>query len=310
MSSAASVLDFPLRSEHDAQLEHALVLTLATSDDLAAGMTDAVERIRDRSGATRVEWWGIGDDDALELVAATGIARGQHHDVQLGSAGVLVLHGGRLDPNVESALKSLAPILRRRAAEERLAQTTIELARRTEALEDFAALVAHELKTPLHAALMADEPEGHVEDALSLVDALLEAAQNESGQRTFASVAESLDQAVDDLRAEIEITSDLATALPLPPRPLRVIVRNLLSNAVAAGAKHVHVTAERSSHSWRLLVDDDGVGLAESAHYDAGSGLGLMLSSRIAGRFGGMLELAPRLQGGTRATLEFAEKRR
>jgi two-component sensor histidine kinase len=67
------------------------------------------------------------------------------------------------------------------------------------------------------------------------------------------------------------------------------------------------VTALRSPRSWRLLVDDDGVGLADVDHYAAGSGLGLSLSSRIAARFGAVLELTPRPVSGTRGTLEFAE---
>jgi signal transduction histidine kinase len=65
----------------------------------------------------------------------------------------------------------------------------------------------------------------------------------------------------------------------------------------------------RSPRSWRLLVDDDGVGLGDVDGYAGGSGLGLSLSGRIAGRFGGVLGLVPRPSGGTRATLEFEEAR-
>jgi signal transduction histidine kinase len=309
MSSLANVIELPVRQESEAHdsLEHDVVLALATADDLASGMDAVVGRIRRDSGAARAEWWAEDEDGALELVAVAGIAAGGRHRLPLGPAGVFVLHGGRLDRQVESALSSLAPIIRRRAAEERLARTTIQLARRNQALEDFAALVAHELKAPLQAALVADDPASPVEDALYLVEGLLEAAQTEPGEPTFASVSECLDQAVEDLRAEIEITTDLATTMPLPPAPLRVILRNLLSNAVAAGARHVHVTAVRTLRSWHLLVDDDGVGLAEVDRYAAGSGLGLSLCRRIAARFGGVLELAPRPSGGTRATLEFVE---
>jgi signal transduction histidine kinase len=309
MSSLANVIELPVRQELEEResLGHDLVLALATADDLASGMGAVVGRIRRDSGAARAEWWAKDEDDALELVAVDGIARGGCHSLPLGPAGVFVLHGGRLDRQVESALISLAPIIRRRAAEERLARTTIQLAQRNEALEDFAALVAHDLKTPLQAALLADDPSGPVEDALDLVDSLLEAAQNEPAERTFTAVAESLDQAVEDVGAEVEITIDLSTTLPLPATSLRVILRNLLSNALAAGARHVHVTAVRSSCSWRLLVDDDGSGLTEIGRYASGSGLGLSLCRRIAGRFGGVLELAPRRAGGTRATLEFAE---
>jgi signal transduction histidine kinase len=310
MSAVASVVEFPVRHEYDGQLEYDIVLELATADDLESAGARLVEWIRGASGAGRVEWWTTGDDGALELVAATGPAFGTHHELPLGHSGLLVLHGGRLDPQTESVLDSLLPILRRRVADERLLQTTFELARRNEALEEYAALVAHELKTPLQAALLADDPLGPVEDALDLVEALLESAQTEPGETTLSSTAEAFDEAIKDLGAELEITTDLVTTLPLPAKPLRVILRNLLSNAVRAGAWHVHVTAVQSSRSSCLLVEDDGVGLAESDLYAAGSGLGLSLCRRIAARFGGVLELAPRPSGGTRATLEFPERSR
>ena len=309
MSSLANVIELPVRQEFEERdsLEHDMVLALATADDLASGMDAVVGRIRRDAAAARAEWWAKDEDGALELVAVDGIARGGCHSLPLGPAGVFVLHGGRLDRQVELALISLTPIIRRRAAEERLARTMLQLAQRNEALEDFAALVAHELKTPLFTALIADDPSGSVEDAILLVDALLEASRSGPSEETFASVAECLEQAVEDLRVGIEITADVATTLPLPSAAFRVILRNLLANAGAAGAGHVQVTAARSSFSWRLLVDDDGVGLAAVDRYDAGSGLGLSLCRRIAARFGGALELAARPSGGTRATLTFTE---
>jgi hypothetical protein len=88
------------------------------------------------------------------------------------------------------------------------------------------------LKTPLHAALLADDPSRYVE-----------AAQEAHAGRVFVSVAESVAKAVEDLRADVDVTTDLQATLPVPPGALRVIPRNLLSNAVAAGARHVHVGA-------------------------------------------------------------------
>jgi signal transduction histidine kinase len=309
MSSLANVIGLPVRQElaERDSIEHDLVLALATADDLGSGLDAVVGQIRRGSGGTRAEWWTEDEDGALELVAADGIVRGGCDSLPLGPAGVFVLHGGCLDRQVEAELTSLAPIVTRRAAEERLARTTIQLAQRNEALEDFAALVAHELKTPLQVALVADDPSRSVEDAILLVDALLEASRSRPSEATFASVVECLEQASEDLRVEIDITADVATTFPLTSAALRVILRNLLSNAVAAGAQHVHVTAKRSSFSWRLFVDDDGVGLASVDRYAAGSGLGLSLCRRIAARFGGALDLAGRTTGGTRATLEFAE---
>jgi signal transduction histidine kinase len=300
MSSLANPLELPLERD----LEHDIVLALATADDVASGMVRVVERVHRDSDAARVEWWASDEYGALELAAAEGTARGRPLSLPFGHAGVLVVYDTLLGPELEAALIGLAPILRRRASEERLERTALQLGLRNEALEDFAALVAHELKTPLLAALVADDPSNSVEDALLLVETLLESAQDEPRERAFASAAACLDRAAEDLRSELAISAELATTLPLPPEPLRVILRNLLSNAVAAGATHVHVTADRSS---RLHVDDDGVGLARADRYAAGSGLGLSLCRRIAARFGGVIELTPGVDGGTRATLEFAE---
>ena len=308
VSADSNVVQFPVREGHvgrDSLRE--VVLAVATAEDLGSALARLLEWLSQSAGVSGVEWWGLGDDGEPELLGAAGPVHPKRHNLEQGPAGVLVLHGGRFDPNVESALSCLSSILRRRAAEERLTRRTMQLARRNEALEDFAALVAHELKTPLHAALVADDPSGPVEDALQLVDAVLQASKDAPREPGFTSAAEPLEQAATDLQADVVITADLATQLPLPPEPLRVILRNLLSNAVAAGAEHVHVTAEHSASSFTLLVDDDGTGLADVDRYATGSGLGLTLSRRIAGRFGGGLELAGRPSGGTRARLEFIE---
>jgi signal transduction histidine kinase len=123
-----------------------------------------------------------------------------------------------------------------------------------------------------------------------------------------ASAATCLEQALEDLGAiGVEVTAALTAVLPLPSTSLRVILRNLLRNAVAAGARHIHVAAVWSDGSWRLLVDDDGAGLTDVGTCAAGSGLGLSLCARAARRYGGALELAPRPNGGTRATLRLAE---
>jgi signal transduction histidine kinase len=143
-----------------------------------------------------------------------------------------------------------------------LAETAVRLAQRNEALEDFAALVAHELREPLQAALVADDVSQPLEQALDLIDALLESAQEAAPERTFASAQSHVDHAVARYRSlEIELTSDLHAALPIASTSLAVILRNLLANAAAAGARHIHVTTDASASSWWLHVDDDGVGL-------------------------------------------------
>jgi signal transduction histidine kinase len=216
----------------------------------------------------------------------------------------VVLVGGAHDPQLSAAVRRLAPVLRRRWTEERLAQQAMQLARRNQALGDFAALVAHELKTPLELARLQDDPSLGVERALELVDVLLQAAQAESAPQGCASAADCLDEALRDLGPiAAEVTTDLSQEVPLPAMTLRVLLRNLVANAVAAGARHIHVATVASAGSWRLTVDDDGVGPAEAGGYAGGSRLGLSLCRRLVGRSGGTLELAARAVGGTRASL-------
>jgi signal transduction histidine kinase len=193
-----------------------------------------------------------------------------------------------------------------RAQTAQLAEAVAVLARKNEALEDFAALVAHELKAPLLDALAADDPRAPVARAIDLVDALLRSARNTRLGET-ASAREILAEVLREVApAGARITSDLSPELMLPAGALRVILSNLVRNAVAAGARSIHVSTECAAGGWSLVVDDDGVGLAASG-YATGNGLGLSLSRGLANRFGAVLELAPRPVCGTRATLQLAE---
>ncbi len=190
-------------------------------------------------------------------------------------------------------------------SQERFARAVTALARRNETLEEFAALVAHELKAPLLAALATEEPAGCVRRALELIDALLEVGR-EAPDACTASTAACLDGALRDISPySISADADLPATLPLPATVLRLLLRNLLRNAVAAGAGSVHIAATRRQGTWVLEVHDDGVGLASDAGYREGSGLGLRLCRGIATRYGGSLFLSPSPAGGTQANLEF-----
>jgi signal transduction histidine kinase len=187
---------------------------------------------------------------------------------------------------------------------DRLAVATMRLARRNEALEDFAALVAHELKAPLEVALRADDPSRWIVSALDLVESLLQAASAPS-EGAWASLADCLAQATSYLRPlQLIVVADENGRFPLSPGSLSVILRNLLANAAAAKAHRVEVFTTNNGGRWSLVVDDDGVGLGDRDDaYEHGSRLGLGLCRRIAERSGGRLEIMPRLIGGTRAIL-------
>jgi signal transduction histidine kinase len=295
--------------EHDLlELQANAVIELAAADDLASGLARVVTSIRRFAAAPRVELWSPDDDGMPMLLAASGQGPGRRECITIEGVGVLVLIGARTDARLTSALSPLRRIVRRRRAEEALSQMTTELARRNEALEDFAALVAHELKTPLHAALVAEDASGSVKQALELIDTLLEAAQTEASVGSVASVEECLAFALSDVdAADLDVSAELDAPVPLPAESLRIILRNLVANAAAAGARHVQVSSFRSQATFRLDVEDDGVGLTGIGSYSSGSGIGLGLCGRIAARFGGTLELSPRPFEGTRASLVFAE---
>jgi signal transduction histidine kinase len=267
-------------------VEQRALLAVATADDLDRGMTALAEIGRELCSAGSVEWCEDGDPRPRVIVGG-GRPGGPRRRFSLGPAGAIVVVGGQDCERLEALIAAVRPVVRRRYAEEALARAAAELARRNEALEEFAALVAHELKAPLLAAVAADDASTWVRRALDLVDTLLEAARDGSGMG-IASPAASLEEAVRDLGpVEMEIVSELPSRLPLPPTVLRVLFRNLLDNAVAAGARTVRVTATRSSGSWLLVIEDDGAGVGSDGGYRAGSGLGLRLCRRIAARYGG-----------------------
>jgi signal transduction histidine kinase len=294
-----------IAEQHDA-VYCELVRAFAEADDLAGAMRVLADRVRRECGAAGAEWWGAGADMVPTRLVVSGFAGGERDSVSLGGAGTLVIHGAGVPARVEAALEALTPLVRRRASEERLAHAAAALARRNEALVEFAALVAHELKAPLHAALWGEEPEAAVKEAVDLVDSLLASAQAAHVGDAMTDPRACLDRAAVSLRAEVELTSDLPATVPLPVEPLTVILRNLLSNAVSAGAGAIHVTSELSHRALRLSVEDDGAGLSAIDRYASGSGLGLTLCRQIAERYGGALELTGRVPGGTCATLTFA----
>jgi signal transduction histidine kinase len=283
--------------------EHRALVAVATAEDVESGMRAVVEIVRDVAGARRVEW-REGGGRAARVVAGDRRPGRRSRRLSLGPVGAIVVVDGPRATRAAAVLAAVAPVLRRRWAEERLGRAAAQLAWRNAALEQFAGLVAHELKTPLQAALVAEDPSRWVHEALALIDELLEASR-EPGLGC-ASPAACLGEAVRDLgAADVAITVDLPAQLPLPSTPLRVILRNLLRNAIAAGARAIHVSAARSADTWTLVVRDDGEGPGDG--YRAGSGLGLSLCQGIASRYGGSLALAPAPSGGTQARLLLKE---
>jgi signal transduction histidine kinase len=292
------------RSRSALDVADRVIVDFATAADVYSGMEAAVARLSRADGVDRVEWWApTPDGSALRLATAAGRGGRRRSALPLGLAGALVVTADQWSQGLVAAVNRLAPVVRRRWTEERLAEQAAELARRNEALDDFAALVAHELKAPLHAALLCESP-APVEHALALVDALLEAVRAECSVEACSSPAESLRQALCDLGSHnADVVADLPESFPLPGVALRVMLRNLIANGIAAGAQCIEVTDVPSTTGRTLVVDDDGVGLDSDAGYCGGSGIGLGLMRRLAGRHGGSISLTAGPLGGTRVTV-------
>jgi signal transduction histidine kinase len=193
------------------------------------------------------------------------------------------------------------------ATEEQLVEHVARLARKTEALDDFAGLVAHDVKSSLLTALLEENPRAGLMRALDLVDSILEAVRADQAGTGVARLAECLQQAIADLGdSRTEIVATVTGEFPIPPDALRLVLRNLLANSIAAGAERIHVSALARGDQRILVVDDDGVGLASTDGYATGAQLGLRLCHRLLERCGCGLELRPRTVRGTRAVIAVA----
>jgi signal transduction histidine kinase len=198
----------------------------------------------------------------------------------------------------------MSAIATRTSTEEQLVEHVVRLARKTEALDDFAGLVAHDVKSALITALRDNDPRTGLMNALELVDSILEAVRADQGGTGVARLAECVNQAIADLgHSRTEIVVSVTGEFPIPPDALRLVLRNLLANATAAGAERIHVSALARGNQRILVVDDDGVGLASTRRYSTGAQLGLRLCRRLVERCGCALELRPRAVGGTRAVI-------
>jgi signal transduction histidine kinase len=188
--------------------------------------------------------------------------------------------------------------------EEQLAEHVSRLARKTEALDDFAGLVAHDVKSSLLGALRDEDPREGLTRSLELVDSILEAVRADQAGTGGARLADCVQQAIADLGdSRTEIVASVTGEFPIPPDALRLVLRNLLANAIAAGAERIHVSALARGDQRILVVVDDGVGLASANGYATGAQLGLRLCRRLVERCGGALELRPRAIRGTRAVI-------
>ena len=196
----------------------------------------------------------------------------------------------------------------------------------------FTAAVSHELRTPLARLLtllegaslpgaapleLIEQARGEVEQINELIGEVLFLSELETGREVVglgtAPVAPVVDDVVERLseragRAGVRIEVDVEAGLELPlrPRMARVVVENLVENAIryAGEAATVRVEAHREGERPVLRVADDGAGVAEEdlprlferffradrARASRGTGLGLAIVKHVVGSAGGFVE--------------------
>ncbi len=190
--------------------------------------------------------------------------------------------------------------------------------------------VSHELRNPLTSivgyahllseahgsgspelAEMAAVVKQQAEDVADIVEDLVTAAQADAG--TLRVVTAPLDLADEVRRVLAGLGGRHAGTLEADTPPtqavgdamrVRQIVRNLVANAIVHGGEHIRVTTARTAQQARLVVADDGPGLAPGDEERAfepfqhgnretrghnSMGLGLTISRQLARLMGGDL---------------------
>jgi signal transduction histidine kinase len=194
--------------------------------------------------------------------------------------------------------------------DELLVDELAELARAYGESQAFVSLLAHELRTRLRITERAlSSPANDVEAALEntralqdLAETLLELARGNVGSPADANAA--VRHMLDDTRNEIEVAEAtiIAGRLPLvriPQGLLETVLRNLVVNALEAGAATVEVFARPDG---TICVCDDGPGVVPDKAAKifgvysgkfGGAGLGLTLCREILRGRGGDIWLDP-----------------
>jgi two-component system phosphate regulon sensor histidine kinase PhoR len=213
-------------------------------------------------------------------------------------------------------------------------ESTPELPAYQELRAGFTAAVSHELRTPLarllvlleSASLPGADVEGllgqarqEVEQARELIDDVLFLGELETGREVVAlgrtraqpiveEVVASFAERASYAQVRFEVRVDERVELPLRRRMLRVVLENLLANAIRYAGQGSTCTVELSAsgEGALLTVSDDGKGVeptdlprlferfyrGDQARTSRGTGLGLAIVKHVVTAAGGEIEAA------------------
>jgi signal transduction histidine kinase len=223
-----------------------------------------------------------------------------------------------------------------------------ELSAYQELRAGFTAAVSHELRTPLARLLallesatlpgsdvgeLMEQARQEVEAARELIDDVLFLGELETGREVVAlgtsraqpiveEVVASLADRADHAQVTIEVLVDERVELPLRPRMLRVVLENLIANAIRYAGQATRCTVEVSDGADGpvLAVSDDGKGVepadlprlferfyrGDQARTSRGTGLGLAIVKHVVTAAGGEIEASSEPGKGLTITARFS----
>lgn len=222
-----------------------------------------------------------------------------------------------------------------------------ELSAYQELRAGFTAAVSHELRTPLARLLvlletatlpgsdvseLMEQARQEVEQARELIDDVLFLGELETGREVVAlgstrvqpiveEVVDSFADRADHAQVEIEVRADGRVELPLRPRMLRVVLENLVANAIRYGGPGSTCTIEiaDSPDGPLLSVSDNGPGVGpndlprlferfyrgDQARTSRGTGLGLAIVKHVVTAAGGEVEARSEPEAGVEIRARF-----
>lgn len=210
---------------------------------------------------------------------------------------------------------------------DRLTTQIEELESSAETQRRFVADVAHELRTPTAALLASAESLGNPDSRdeasaqiapqlrrlAALTEDLLEISRMDAGQAVVVSdyidVVDLVGEVIADIGAAavIELSGPPQLSATVDPARLRVVLRNLLANALQHGSAPISISAIKAGQTVTVSVTDAGAGVppelrervfdrfvrGDQSRHDASSGLGLAIAVENARLIGGDLTLQP-----------------
>jgi signal transduction histidine kinase len=207
-----------------------------------------------------------------------------------------------------------------------------ELSAYQELRAGFTAAVSHELRTPLARLLvllesttlpgadvdeLIEQAREEIQQARDLIDDVLFLGELETGREVVSlghtrawpvveEVVAALADRAEHAEVRVVVAAGGAVELPLRPRMLRVVVENLVANAIryAGPGSTATVTVAQDTTGSLLAVADDGAGVREAdlprlferfyrtdqARSSRGTGLGLAIVKHVVTSAGGTVD--------------------